>query len=78
IKHKKDNIEKLFKAYPKRKFILVGDSGENDPEIYAALQKKYPDKVLLIIIHDLDKSDGNSTRLQNSFKGIEKNKLLFF
>ncbi|MDR1614148.1 MAG: App1 family protein [Campylobacteraceae bacterium] len=53
IKHKKDNIEKLFKAYPKRKFILVGDSGENDPEIYADLQRKYPNTVLLIIIRDL-------------------------
>ncbi|MDR2153019.1 MAG: App1 family protein [Helicobacteraceae bacterium] len=78
INHKKDNIEKLFKAYPKRKFILVGDSGENDPEIYANLQRKYPDKVLLIIIRDLDKSGGSSARLKKSFEGVNKNKLMFF
>lgn len=78
VKHKKDNIEKLFKAYPKRKFILVGDSGENDPEIYADLQKEYPDKVLLIIIRDLGNNNGSSPRFQKSFEEIDKNKLIFF
>jgi hypothetical protein len=74
IKHKKENIEKLFKAYPKRKFILVGDSGENDPEIYADLQKRYPSKVLLIIIHNVTNEDINSPR----FKNMDKNKLSLF
>ncbi|MDR2789989.1 MAG: DUF2183 domain-containing protein [Campylobacteraceae bacterium] len=78
IKHKKENIEKLFKSYPKRKFILVGDSGESDPEIYADLQRKYPDKVLLIIIHDLQNSNGTSTKLKENFKGVDKSVLLFF
>ncbi|MDR2081898.1 MAG: DUF2183 domain-containing protein [Campylobacteraceae bacterium] len=78
IKHKKDNIEKFFNVYPKRKFILVGDSGENDPEIYADLQRKYPDKILLIIIHDLENSNGTSPRLKESFQGIDNNKLMFF
>ncbi|MDR0579097.1 MAG: App1 family protein [Campylobacteraceae bacterium] len=78
IKHKKENIEKLFKVYPKRKFILIGDSGENDPEIYADLQRKYPGKILQIIIHDLENSNGTSLRFQKSFEGIDKNKLMFF
>jgi phosphatidate phosphatase APP1 len=47
VKHKKETIERLFSVYSKRKFILVGDSGESDPEIYADLQRKYPDRVLL-------------------------------
>jgi phosphatidate phosphatase APP1 len=76
IKHKKDNIEKLFKAYPKRKFILVGDSGENDPEIYADLQRKYPNTVLLIIIRDL--TNDNEERFKKTFKDIDKNNLMFF
>jgi hypothetical protein len=78
IKHKKDSIEKLFKAYPKRKFILVGDSGENDPEIYADLQRKHPNKVLLIIIHDLENSNGTSMRLKESFNGSDTRAFLFF
>ncbi|MDR2635416.1 MAG: App1 family protein [Campylobacteraceae bacterium] len=76
ISHKKTNIEKLFKSYPKRKFILVGDSGENDPEIYADLTRKYPDKVLRIIIRDLTKD--NEARFKETFKGIDKNKISFF
>jgi hypothetical protein len=44
-------IEALFRRYPKRKFILVGDSGENDPAIYAAVARAHPQNVSKIYIH---------------------------
>jgi phosphatidate phosphatase APP1 len=68
ITHKKSAIEKLFKAYPNRKFILVGDSGENDPEIYADIYKTHPGKVLLIIIRDITDENKTSPR----FKDMEQ------
>lgn len=74
VRHKKETIEKLFKVFPKRKFILVGDSGENDPEIYAYLSRKYPDKVLLIIIRNITDEDKESLR----FKEIDKSKFILF
>src|SRR5580765_6749748 len=33
--HKCTAIAALLKAYPRLPFILIGDSGENDPEVYA-------------------------------------------
>jgi phosphatidate phosphatase APP1 len=32
-KHKLDTIERILTDFPQRKFILVGDSGEMDPEM---------------------------------------------
>src|SRR5205807_10385096 len=36
-KYKMTAIKPLFERFPHRKFVLVGDSGEKDPETYAAL-----------------------------------------
>ncbi len=46
-------IAAIFKWLPKRRFILVGDSGEKDPEVYRFLAKRFPDQVAAILIRDL-------------------------
>ncbi|CAO3661738.1 unnamed protein product [Rhizopus stolonifer] len=52
-KHKLDVIPKILKDFPNRKFILVGDSGEIDPEIYQQIYHDFPDQVIKIFIHDV-------------------------
>lgn len=46
-------ITNLFTTFPEREFILVGDSGERDPEIYSAIREQFPDRVREIIIRDV-------------------------
>ncbi|HYW33117.1 MAG TPA: phosphatase domain-containing protein [Gemmatimonas sp.] len=46
-------ITNLMIHLPRRKFILVGDSGERDPEVYRAIRKLFPDQVLRIYIRDV-------------------------
>ena len=46
-------ITNLMIHLPRRKFILVGDSGEKDPEVYRAIQKLFPQQVLRIYIRDV-------------------------
>lgn len=48
------HIEPLLTTFPTRSFVLVGDTGQKDPEIYAALAHKYPRQVTQIVIRDLD------------------------
>lgn len=48
-----DQISTIFEHFPKRRFILVGDSGERDPEVYAAILSRYPDQVEKIYIRDV-------------------------
>ncbi len=58
-------ISEIMERFPKRKFILVGDSGEKDPEVYREIKKKFSDQVQEIIIRDVvnDRVD-NKSRLE--------------
>jgi phosphatidate phosphatase APP1 len=53
FQHKVDEITLLMKRFPRRQFILVGDSGEVDPEVYKRIRSERPDQVKEIRIRDL-------------------------
>jgi phosphatidate phosphatase APP1 len=50
--HKKEAITKLFSLYNEMKFILIGDSGQKDPELYWNIAKQFPARILAIYIRD--------------------------
>ncbi len=53
MRHKLERIRPLFETYPQLPFILIGDSGQKDPEIYQELVQAYPGRVLAIYIRDV-------------------------
>ncbi|MEZ0368814.1 MAG: phosphatase domain-containing protein [Candidatus Sericytochromatia bacterium] len=53
VDYKLGRIQKLFETYPQQKFVLFGDSGEKDPEIYRRIAQQYPDRVLAIYINNV-------------------------
>ena len=57
-------IKSIIKQLPDRNFILIGDSGEKDPEIYRKIARKYPDQVRGLFIRDLVEKPINSERLR--------------
>ncbi len=46
-------IEALLEQFPQRRFILIGDSGEQDPEVYSAMAAKYPKRIAHIYIRNI-------------------------
>ena len=68
--YKMQNIEFLMQCCPKRRFVLVGDSGESDPEIYAEVARKHPKHVALILIRDVTDESAETKRYQETFKGL--------
>jgi phosphatidate phosphatase APP1 len=52
--HKTSAIETILQTYPGLKFVLVGDSGEHDPEIYAAIVRRFPERISVIYIRSVD------------------------
>ncbi|CAO3654585.1 unnamed protein product [Mucor hiemalis] len=52
-KHKLEVIPRILRDFPHRKFILVGDSGEIDPEVYQQIYEEFPDQIIKIFIHDV-------------------------
>ncbi|MDF2438222.1 MAG: hypothetical protein K0Q95_2598 [Bacteroidota bacterium] len=57
--HKPRQIRNILNAYPHLNFILIGDSGQHDPEIYAEVIKEFPGRILASYIRDvsLDERD---------------------
>lgn len=63
--HKVEQIRRLMQRFPGRKFILVGDSGEIDPEVYRQIKGEFHEQVQEIWIRDvLNDKEVNSYRLE--------------
>lgn len=72
-------IERLLRQFPERRFILIGDSGEADPEIYGELARKFPQQVLGIAIRGVRDGEGlDDQRFRQAFRDIEEVTLLLF
>ena len=52
--HKMSRIEMILNCYPHLPFILIGDSGEQDPEIYRDVVKAFPDRIRAIYIRSVN------------------------
>ncbi|MDR2925783.1 MAG: DUF2183 domain-containing protein [Azoarcus sp.] len=70
VAHKKNILIRLITGWPQRKFILIGDSGEKDPEIYADIARAYPDRILAIHIRDVTHEPRDAPRYQHTFSEV--------
>ena len=52
--HKLGKIEHILSLYPDMQFVLIGDSGEQDPEIYAEVLRRHPQSVRVIYIRNVN------------------------
>lgn len=50
---KKATLDKILQDFPERRFILVGDSGEADLELYTDIAVANPGRILAIFIRDV-------------------------
>lgn len=55
-KHKLVQIERIFNIVHDIPFILIGDSGQHDAEIYLQVIKKFPGRVKMVYIRDVNPS----------------------
>ncbi|MDR2255249.1 MAG: App1 family protein [Arthrobacter sp.] len=73
--HKVDNLRRLATEFPHIKWLLIGDDGQHDPEIYAEFARRYPHNVRAIVIRQLTPSQavmagGRSAGIMKSTPGI--------
>jgi len=78
LETKPAQIEPILQHYPERKFILIGDSGEEDPEVYGEMARRYPAQICRILIRNVDKSTAKSARYQTAFNNISRSKWQLF
>lgn len=65
LEQKKEQISRIIMAFPGRKFILYGDTGERDPDVFCFIKERFPEQDIEIHIRDVvrESLDPKSTRL---------------
>lgn len=51
--HKLKKIQHILETFDQLGFILIGDSGQKDPEIYKQTIEKYPERIKAVYIRDV-------------------------
>jgi phosphatidate phosphatase APP1 len=59
---KHPHLQQIFAAFPNTKFVLTGDSGEKDPEVYAQMRKERPSQIAHIYIHNVTHENPKDAR----------------
>jgi phosphatidate phosphatase APP1 len=67
-------IEEILNTYPGRQFFLVGDSGEQDPEVYAQIAQKYPDQISKIFIRNVTDEVFDNERFKTVFGDLSEDR----
>lgn len=71
-------IRNILDRYPGRRFVLIGDSGEQDPEVYAALLRERPEQVIRIYIRNVTQEREDNERFDEVFENIDADRWQLF
>lgn len=74
----KTNHLRYFVFNTFRTLVLVGDSGEHDPEIYGKVARMYPKRVGQIFIRAVKGEKPDADRFREAFKDVPREKWLVF
>jgi phosphatidate phosphatase APP1 len=67
---KQKEIINILKTYPQMSFILIGDSGEHDPDIYIEIAEAHPERILAIYLRNVNHKR-KMIRVKGLFKDYE-------
>jgi len=70
-KVKPPSIEATLAAFPGRRFCLIGDSGEKDPEIYGDTARKHPERIACIYIRNVTGETRDSARMREATRELD-------
>ncbi|MCX4242118.1 phosphatidate phosphatase App1 family protein [Paraliomyxa miuraensis] len=72
--YKRAVIFAIMESFQHRGFVLVGDTGERDPEIYADVARRFPDRVRAIYLRDpvAGGTPSLAARLDVVFEGLPR------
>lgn len=71
-------IKSVLQEFPQRQFVLIGDSGERDPEIYGAVTRLFPEQVTAIWIRQTPGREMTPARLSRAFRQVDPERLCLF
>lgn len=54
-------IARIMDVFPQQKFVLLGDNSQKDPEIYAAIARRFPKNIYAIFIRNISPANKNNS-----------------
>jgi len=76
--YKVERVREILRRFPARRFVLVGDSGEHDPEVYGAIAAEFPGQVGGIFIRAVRPEHLARDRYREWFGAIEESRWIVF
>jgi hypothetical protein len=70
VDYKIREISAILAQFPERQYILVGDSGEMDPEIYGTLAREHADNIRWVFIRDVTGEAATTERYRKAFNKV--------
>lgn len=55
--HKRENLRRLHEEFPHMQWLLIGDDGQHDEEIFGEFAEKHPDAVVGVAIRQLSNTE---------------------
>ncbi len=77
-RHKEAEIGQLLADHPRRRFVLVGDSGERDPETYGAIARQHPSRIAAVLIRDVTGEAADAARYAQAFADVPRERWRLF
>lgn len=68
--HKRALIEHMLALYRDLPFVLIGDSGQHDPEVYARIVEAYPGRIAAVYIRDVSRSRGRAGEIEHLARAV--------
>jgi phosphatidate phosphatase APP1 len=67
-------IERILADFPQRKFILIGDTWEQDPEIYGEIARRHPEQIVGIRLRIATEEDPDPARMAAAMRGVPRDR----
>lgn len=79
-KHKITQISTILNTYPDLNFVLVGDSGQEDANIYRQIAESFPNRILAVYIRDVahEEKREQAQEILGQYKGKTTKMLLIW
>ena len=78
IKKKTETLQMFFQNTRQRRFVLIGDIFQKDPDIYASIYPQYADRIIKIFIRKYRNDQDGQERLERVFQDIPRDKWATF
>ena len=68
--HKRELIHNMLALYSELPFVLIGDSGQHDPEIYRQIVEEHPGRVLAVYIRNVSRDPKRIKEIEDLAKVV--------